>query len=207
MSSSNNLFDDRRKLCPTFRCLGMENPSDNDYSKLDKKYFETESGGAATFSSSASSDLFISASLPSILSVVGLSGDLAKKKLVKAEVSFGGLTIRRIQKPELLEFIEDLKAKANSATQRKIYDLYTRKRLVCVIADVVIDSMEISIEFDKSLKAGVEAKLDTKLEKVLGDDAKFQFKVTKESEGKYKIKTTRPLIIARYPLNTEKWKL
>ena len=62
--------------------------------------------------------------------------------------------------------------------------------------------MELTIDFGSDDGGKAKVALDEKLgnvSKVIGDDAKVNFELSKKSNGVYKIKVTMPLILARLP--------
>jgi hypothetical protein len=64
------------------------------------------------------------------------------------------------------------------------------------MADIVVESLDATVALDNSTAANVTAALDNNVGKVLGKDASFALTYSKSGQGKYKLHTTNPVIVA-----------
>jgi hypothetical protein len=79
----------------------------------------------------------------------------------------------------------------------EIKKAFDENRLAIVIADAVIESMDISVKIDTTRNAGLDAQLEGKLNQTFGSGNKMQVKLTGSGTGAYALKVTQPVVIAR----------
>jgi hypothetical protein len=175
-------------LCDTARCLGLP---DNKTETLNAKGFIAFGEGAAVnLSDEQKKSLTISAVLPKVFAILGLSGKYDSKKVVVTEAQLGSAVIRRAVKGEIGKQITDHPPTAATTTANQ------QHRIRAVVADLVVQSMLAKVKLDQSTAAEVKATLEANVGKVLGKDASFEFQLGGGQNGTYELKVTRPLIAA-----------
>jgi hypothetical protein len=198
-------FTVESRFCSTFRCLGREEPTDaQGFLKVDPRLVTVSVGTSVTFSNEATRKAVAEAIVPQLLHAINVDVGANFTHTAKLSISFGRLIKRQLNFADLRAYLDSLQ-NATDPTQKEIYKLDRQHRLVVVYADVVTDSMELTIDFGSDSGGTVKAALDEKLgnvSKVIGDNAKVDFELSKKSNGVYKIKVTEPLILARLPRNT-----
>jgi hypothetical protein len=129
--------------------------------------------------------------LPKILSILDVSGSFDHSKGITTTMALGSATMRFLKKEPALKFINGLPDDSRLKRASKS-DL-----LAVVVADVVIDTMDISLQVDTSTNAAADATLTGKANQVFTGDDKLSFKLNKSTGGKYSIKVTQPVVVAR----------
>src|SRR5438552_10360470 len=147
--------------CATFRCLGVKPEEMKSLTveqiKSANGYADTGDGASITLSNDQKRSLTLSAVLPRILSVLNLSGNIDKTTGIKATLTLGPATIRFLAKDSALKYIESL------PNDSRIHQAYRENRLAIVVSDVMLSSMDISLEVDKTLNSGLAADLNSKI--------------------------------------------
>jgi hypothetical protein len=189
---------DKNEWCATFTCLGMEgkdmptNPADL---LSVAGYADTgEGGGALTLTDEEKKSLAISAVLPAIYHLLSLNVGGGATSDVKTELTVGPATKRFLKKQKMLDYINQL------PVSNKLKQAFDGNRLALVVADVVIDSMNITITPNKDKNANLDAKLTSNVGKVLGNGSNLTVKVDSAANGVYNLKIERPVIVARLTL-------
>lgn len=178
--------------CATFSCLGLvDPPSDAKQLKTINGYADIGFGAPLTLTETEKNSLTLSTVLPKILSILDVSGSFDHSKGITTTMALGSVTMRFLKKGPALTFINGLPDDSRLKRASKA-DL-----LAIVVADVVIDTMDISLQVDTSTNAAADATLTGKANQVFTGDDKLSFKLSKSTGGKYSIKVTQPVIVAR----------
>lgn len=189
---------DKNEWCATFTCLGMEDknvPTDPVEVLSVAGYADTgEGGGPLSLSDEEKRSLAISAVLPAVFRLLGLNVAVGATSDVKTELTMGPATKRFLKKQKMLDYINQL------PSSNKLKQAFDENRLALVVADVVIDSMDVTITPNKDKNANVDAKLNSNVGKILGSGSDFTVKVDSAANGVYGLKIQRPVIVARLTL-------
>lgn len=179
--------------CATFTCLGLKGkePTDPSAVKNVNGYADIGGGGPITLTDEQKRSLSVSALLPKILQVLDVGGNVDLSRDVIPTLSLGPATLRFLVKQTALDYLRSL---PSSSEIKKAFD---QNRLAIVIADVVIDSIDVSLKVNKSSNAGLNAQLSGKVNQVFGSGDQLQVKVAGSSDGNYTLKVTEPVVIAR----------
>lgn len=172
--------------------------------KVDPRLVTLEQGTAVTFSNETTKKAVAEVIIPKLLQAINVDVGANFTRTAKLSISFGRLIKRQLNFRDFRDYIDSL-GNATDSTLMEIYKLDKERRLVVVDADIVTDSMELTIDFGSDNGGKAKVALDEKLGKaspVIGDDAKVDFDLSKNSAGVYKIKVTMPLILARLARNT-----
>lgn len=198
--SNGTKFKQGDSRCPTFTCLGLSESLIDTPDGIKVNNFVTlRSGDSGAFNDAETKKSIIDATLPHFLNIIGLGFNSSRKRVVNLDFSFGSLTIREILPAEVIGYLTSIDNNPNATlTQRAISRLYRQRRLSIITKDIVIEKMSFSVEIINDNDLGIKAELDQKIGKVFGQDTTLKVEVSKFSDKKYKIETTRPLIIARF---------
>ena len=178
--------------CATFTCLGLK-PSDLNAEQLKDVdgYADIGEGGSITLNDDEKKALSLSAVLPKILSVLNLSGNVDRSTGITTTMSLGPATKRFLVKQKALDYIDKLPENS------RVKSALTQGRLGIVIADVELNSMDVTLKIDKKLNAGLDAELSGKVNKVFGEGDKLSVQINNTGDGTYVLKVTQPVIVAR----------
>jgi hypothetical protein len=189
---------DKNEWCATFTCLGMEDkqiPTDPAQVLSVAGYADTgEGGGPLNLTDEEKKSLTISAVLPAVYRLLGVNAGAGSTSDIKTELTMGPATKRFLKKQRMLDYINQLPA------SNKLKQAFDQNRLALVVADVVIDSLDITITPNKDKNANLDAKLNSSVGQVLGSGSDLTLKVDSATNGTYHLKVERPVIIARLTL-------
>jgi|KBSSwiStaDraftv2_1062776.scaffolds.fasta_scaffold555623_1 hypothetical protein len=192
---TNAKFSNKGFLCATFSCFDAPVPKDADkWLRVNigpEEYADPGCGGPVDVTFQKNKDLVLGAVLPQIFSVIGLSANLQKTGTSVAEIKSASMCSRLLQQEKMNEYIRNLQTDKYGLKRS-----YENDRLVLIVGDLVISNMTVSVKADQGLKAGLDSKLQGKVEKVLGQGANFGVKLTKSSASTYEMKITEPVIAA-----------
>jgi hypothetical protein len=198
-------FNLGQSRCPTFTCLGLSESLIDTPDGINVISFVTKtSGDASNLNNAETRKLIIDSTLPHFLKTIGIQLNLDRKKVINLDFSFGGLMMREALPAEVIGYLESIDSNTNATlTQQSISRLYRKEKLSIITKDIVIEKMSFSLEIVNINNFGVKAELDQKVGKVFGEDSTMKVEVSRFSDSKYKIETTRPLIIARFYQNAK----
>lgn len=207
-SSSNNLFDDQRKLCSTFKCLKREIPNiAKEKLEIDKQYVDSGGyGSPLTFISEEERKFFLKAALPAIQSLLGVDFSLSNNTKVKVNLTAARVYKRSMHKLDFIEYLKGIKA-SNDPTQAGMYELLRQNRFCAVIGDVAVDEMDVEIIVDKDTGTDIKVKLDGKVAETVGKGAEVGAKFSRSLDFTYKVSIREPMVLAIFPLNIRSWKV
>jgi hypothetical protein len=189
---------DKNEWCATFTCLGMEDkqmPTTPAEILSVAGYADTgEGGGQLILTDEEKKSLAISAVLPAVFRLLGLNAGVGSTSDIKTELTMGPATKRFLKKQKMLDYINQL------PSSNKIKEAFDQNRLALVVADVVIDTMDITLTPNKDKNANLDAKLNSNVGNVLGSGSSLTVKVDSAASGVYHLKIERPVIVARLTL-------
>ena len=116
-------FTVEKRFCPTFRCLGREEPTDvQGFLKVDTKLVTVEEGSSMTFSNEATKKAVAEVIIPKLLQAINVDVGANFTRTAKLNISFGRLIKRQLNFVDIRAYINSLK-NATDPTQREIYKL------------------------------------------------------------------------------------
>lgn len=204
-SSPRSRYKLTERICPTFTCLGLSEALLDAPSSLQEQNLITmDEGDASSIVDDKTKETLMALALPSFLRIVGLNFSTSQVRKAHLEVTFGSLIMREIVPAEVVAYIQSLEsAAAITATQRLVLREYKRKHLSLVTKDIVIDKLSLAITTQRDSQSALDAALEEKAGKVFGKDSTLKLKVSKHTDGNFRIETTRPLIIGRLYQNAK----
>jgi|SRR5579859_5946268 len=178
--------------CATFTCIGQNQDALTAPQVMDVNgYADVGLGGAITLSDDEKNSLTLSSVLPSILSVLNLSGALNSSHGITTKLTIGPATLRFLVKQKAEDYIKSL------PDTSRIKVAYRQNRLGLVIADVVLETMDVDLKVDKKMNASLDASLTGKVDQVFGKGDKLSVAVQRAGDGEYTLKISHPVVIAR----------
>lgn len=191
----------KKFLCATFTCLNII-PIPTAESQLEQWLYlklkndpsiigfaDVGTGGEVTEALKKNSGLQVTAFLPKLLSVIGITGDV--KYDTKKDTTINFINGRsRILNGQMITYIKGLQ-KDEHGLKSALFD----GELVLVKGDVVITSLDITVKSTSDLKVALDGKLLGAATKTFGDEAKLGVKVTRGGNNDYHLKTTSPVIV------------
>jgi len=185
-------FGDMNFLCATWSCLSMQVPTDPD-KKLNIAGFADvgNNGGIIKLSEKETTDLATSVVLPEIYEIVKVSADAGANTDVKTQMTLGRVYPRKLIRSKMLAYVKTLQS------DDPMKAAFERGNLTLIVADVVIDSMLVKIQVDKTKQAKLAVDLASKLEvgKIF-KGAKLELKVNRADNGEFEFEVVKPVILA-----------
>src|ERR1035441_1843776 len=123
----------------------------------------------------------LSVVIPKILSILDSSGSFDHSKGITTTMELGPATMRFLKKDSALKFIKAL------PDDSRLKRAFNSDLLAVVIADVVIDTMDIPLQVDTATNAAADANLTGKANQVFTGGDKLSFKLNMSNGGKYTI--------------------
>jgi hypothetical protein len=197
LENENDKPSDKNQWCATYTCLGLEGkraPATPSARLTAGGYADVGTGGPIVFSDKESSVLASDVFLPEILNVVGLGTHLAATRNARVSIRMGNVSRRILKKQAILAYLETLPEK--SAVRKALNE----SRLAMVVADAVIDSLEVDIDTDSGQSGDLSAALTPLLNRSMGGPATMQIQVKRDKSGQYRMLISQPVIIARLTL-------
>jgi hypothetical protein len=193
----------KRFRCATFTCLNIHPvPASNEDKAVNDQWLHVSSrkgdengyadagcGPELTDLLTKNSKLAITAFLPKILGLIGISSSLQRDKGSATTLEISS-ACSRLLNGRIDGYIAGL--------QDDVFGLKAASaagELVLIKGDVVVNSFEIKLKANQNLKAELEAKLQGALTKKFGDDAKLGVTLERDQSGDYHLKTTSPVIV------------
>lgn len=191
ITSFENSMKPKNQLCAMNRCLtGLDPLVGAEWIDL-KGLADIGRGGKITLEQEVQNSLSISAVLPKLWNVLGISTTFDNNTIKKTQLDIGPGIVRYLNKLKFDAYIKNLPAN----------DLYKKKfnegNLVIITADVIVESLTATVEVDQTTAAKLDAKLDAgQLSKEFGN-VELNFKMERTSQGKYTFVVSTPVIILR----------
>jgi hypothetical protein len=182
-------------VCATWTCLGKTAPNDARR-KLTVDGFADigGSGGIISLTEKEQGEFGASLVLPEIYAMLNLSAEAKATKGVRTEMQLGRAYPRKLVRDKAATFIKDVPA------DRALKQAFIDGRLVLVVADVVLDSMDVTLKLDKDRHAKLNAELGGKLAgtvgKVIGQGAKLEIVAGKVTNAEYTFRVSKPVVLA-----------
>jgi len=181
-------------LCDMWSCIGV---ADNAI-PADPKANREMSGFAAvggngpiiTLTEKDQRSVAVKGALPQIASVLNLAGSVSDSNVKTITMTLGRAYPRKLRRDKMIEFMSSLPA----TSPMKV--AFLNGDLALVVADVMIDSMKLSVSVDSSTAASVDAAMGQSVSKVFSN-ASLSVNVSKQSTGTYTFDVTSPVIISR----------
>jgi len=182
--------------CDMFDCIGVTAPSslDQNWMKMNGFAATGDNGRTINLSQDVQKELGITAVLPKIFKVVGLSTSFTDEQISHLDLTLGKVYFRKLRKTPMQGYLMGLDKESRH------YKLFNSGQMVLIVADVVIESMDVEITLKDTSATAIDTKFgwsgNTVAAKIL-DSAALGIKITKQSAGKYKFTLSHPVIFAR----------
>jgi hypothetical protein len=205
-SGKKEVPEDRRFLCATFNCLRIQpppTPGQEQWLKLQRDATDTTGfadsgcGGSIEAELKKSSGLAVQAFFPQLLNAVGITPNFDWSKGSTLKLVISKACNRKLYQRKTLDYISGLQKNDDPFGLQSAYT--NDGGLVLIIADVVIQSMDIQVKTNNNLKVAIEGKLKGEAEKTFGEGSGFKVGVTRVAEGDYHLKITSPVIVGILP--------
>ncbi len=185
---------DKNQWCATYTCLGLEGkraPADASARLTAGGFADVGTGGPITLSDEESRILAGEVFLPEILNVLGLGAQLAATKNARIGIRMGNVSRRILKKQTLLTYLESL---PETSPVRKAM---SENRLAIVVADAVVDSLEVNVDTRDSVNSEFGVRLSPLVNRVTGGTSSMQVQVKRDKTGQYRLIIGQPVIVAR----------
>jgi hypothetical protein len=193
----------KRFRCATFSCLNISPvPASNQDKAVNDQWLHVSAtkgdqngyadpgcGPELTDLLTKNSKLAITAFLPKILGLIGVSSSLQRDTGSTVTIEIGS-ACNRLLNGRIDGYVQGL--------QDDVYGIKAAAlagELVLIKGDVIVNSFEVKLKANQALKAELEAKMQGALTKKFGDDAKLAVNVERDQSGDYHLKTTSPVIV------------
>lgn len=188
--ASKERFEKQISICDSATCFNVVPASFEEWLTL--KTFAGFGGNGPTITLSEEDKKKLSAELdgPKVAQLINLGGNVNYSQGVTTEVRMGRAFPRRLKLQPTLEYIAKLDG---SNLVKKAFDNGT---LILVVNDLVMEGLSVNLCVDKSLNAGLTAKLDENLGKVVGANAAVGLKVESSTKGCYVLSAQQPVVVA-----------
>lgn len=179
---------DKNMLCAMAGCFDSLNLITKDDSLRMGGLADIGKGAAISLNEKTQTQLSADIILPELWKTLDVKGGIDIKKGSKVTMSFGPTYKRHLNRLKLEKFIGKL---PEDDPYKKRYNT---GGLVVVIADVIVENMEIIIDLESTVAAELDAKIGL-IGTAPKDTLKGEFKRIKE--GQYSFKINQPLIVLR----------
>lgn len=181
--------NENTQRCSTYSCFGIETPKTPDGLRSAGGFADFGVGGVITLTEKEVKSLSVSAVLPKVYEVLNVDVGASVKATTTTKLSLGPACVRVLDKVRYEKVLASL-----GDDPRK--EAFAAGQLGVVVADVMIQSMAITISVNKESAADLGASLDGKVGAVLGKDAKLKVGVSKNVDGTYTLTCDDPVIVA-----------
>ena len=179
--------------CDTWNCLRIEEVPSDSKNLLDLDGFASVgTGPKITLTEKVKRDVAIKAIMPEVFKTLGISLDASGTGVKTIDMSFGPGHIRFLRKQEFSKHLNALPSTERLAV------FFASGELVYVFSDVVIEDYTVSISVDNSLESQLDAKLNSNPASGTLAGTSLGTKLSKNSQGKFTLSSTNPLVIARW---------
>ena len=185
---------DRNQWCATFTCLGMEGnrlPKDPNDRLTVNGYADVGTGGPIMMSNDENRVLAADVFLPGMMNILGLSDHLASSRSTRVSLRIGNASRRILKKQAILTYLDKLPA--TSPVHKALND----NRLAMVVADAVVDSLELDIDTRGTQSADLNSKLLHLIDHVMGVPGTMMVQVKRDKSGQFRLVVNQPVIVAR----------
>lgn len=180
-------------LCDMWNCIGIATPPAALDAQLALAGFAAvgNSGPTITLTDNEQKSIALKAILPSISSVLGISGALDSKRVTNSKVTMKRAYPRKLRKQQLTAYLDQLPA------NNPLKQAYAQGRLVVVVADVVVEGVTLEITLDQQGSAALDAKFADGATTKIVKGASLSAAVARSSNGKYTMEITQPVVVRR----------
>ncbi|MCU1328898.1 MAG: hypothetical protein JWN34_4268 [Bryobacterales bacterium] len=188
---------DGNQWCATYTCLGLEGkraPTDAAARLTAGGFADVGTGGPLVLSDDQSRTLAGEVFLPRLLNILGVSIEGVSASSGQVSIRLGNVSRRILKKQAILTYLETLPA--SSPVRKGLAE----HRLAMVVADAVIDSLEVDIETRGNGTADLAARLAPLVNRIAGGPSTMQVQVKRDQSGKYRLVVGEPVVIARLTL-------
>jgi hypothetical protein len=197
LSSEKEKPSDRNQWCATYTCLGLEGkraPLDATARLTAGGFADVGTGGPLILSDDQSRTLAGEVFLPRLLNVLGINAEAGSASSGQVSIRLGNISRRILKKQAILTYLDGLPA---GSPLRKGLEEH---RLAMVVADAVIDSLEVDVQSGGNTTREITAKLAPLVNRVAGSPSTMLVQVRRDQSGKYRLLVGQPVIIARLTL-------
>jgi hypothetical protein len=188
---------DKNQWCATYTCLGLEGkraPVDATARLTAGGFADVGTGGPVSLSDDQSETLAGEVFLPRLLNILGVNTEGVSASSGQASIRLGNVSRRILKKQAILTYLDGLPP---ASPLRKSLEEH---RLAMVVADAVIDSLEVDIQSRGNTTGDLTAKLAPLVNRIAGSPSTMQVQVKRDQSGKYRLLVGEPVVIARLTL-------
>jgi hypothetical protein len=149
-----------------------------------------QNGGAVSLSEKENSKIAAEAVLPRVAQVLGVNASVARSVSSTTTISIPSATPRNLNRIKFKSYL------GSSQAPDELKMAYSNATLVMVVSDVVVSQMDVKICRSTEMDAGLKAKLDEAVGKIVGQDASLTLSVSNTADGCYSLNVVRPVIIS-----------
>lgn len=193
-------YDPSNYLCGTWSCLGVapnQLPTDPTALLDVNGNVDPGRGGNISLTTDQQQGIGVNVVVPQILGILSVNGGVNWQKHVTVTLVATGGHQRFVVAQKLADFLNGLPTNDVRRTA------YNKGTLTVVISDLVVDSMNVTIDLDSTLTGTLDAKLSQALQgktgTIIGQGADLSFKVTSATTGHYQFATVSSVIVAMLP--------
>ena len=184
MTTYDNDVSAQNMLCAMSSCFDTLVKNDDNFGGL------ADIGSGPAIKLNQNNQISISAKVmpPEISKILKLDAGIDSKTIKSYSLTFGPTYERHLNRLKFDDLINKLPV-GNSYKTR-----FLSGNLIVVIADVVVESMEVTVEVEQNIEANLDAKINSG-QIITNDTINGEFK--KVTTGKYEFKINKPLIVLR----------
>ena len=182
--------NENTQRCATYSCLGIAPSADPVTARTVGGFVDVGSGGTIKLTEKETKSLSASAVLPKVYEILKVDIGAGVESTVTTDLTLGPAYIRVLDK---LKY-ETMLSQLPNADPRG--QAFASGGLAVVVADVMLESMSVTIAVDTKKNLTLGAALDGAVNKIVGDGAKLQVSVSKNVDGSYTLVSKDPVIVA-----------
>jgi len=179
---------DKNMLCAMAGCFDSLHLLNKEDSLKMGGLADIGKGAAISLNEKTQNQLSTKVILPELWKSLAINGGVESKEVKNVTLSFGPTYKRQLNRLKLEKFIGNLPE--NDPYKKR----FNTGELIVVIADVIVENMEIIVDVESTAAIAVDAKIGL-VGKAAKDTLKGEFK--KVTEGRYSFKINQPLIVLR----------
>jgi hypothetical protein len=162
--------------------------SEEDKIETMKKLIITGETGKFSLSETTTKNLGLEAAMP-IKQIISVGAGIDYKKGVTVNLKADSVTDRQLD-------ITTFESAAKSKFKSEVKDVIKKGDYIIAAKDLVLNGYSAEITIDKSINAGLNAKMNEALALAAGSDAKIKITAGNSQDGTYVISASEPVIAA-----------
>ncbi|MBK8464392.1 MAG: hypothetical protein IPL32_01045 [Chloracidobacterium sp.] len=201
----------QNEWCASFSCLGVDPPSDLPNIIGMNGFADVGASAAVTLTEKEEKDIALNVLLPAIYNILSVGGGFNKNSVLDTRLKLGTVHVRVLNKGKALSYLKKIPMDSDN---HQLLNSLNARTLGLVVADVMVESMSVTLELKTGTDANLNAALNNPapgsgvLPKVFGATAdkkpSLTVKAARGVVGKYQFEISQPVIVARlvgqYPI-------